>query len=104
MYYPCSENKGADKLKLCIYCTADLRLCFRIIGRFRFSHESTRIITADVCMKMREVSVARQVFQEPSMEELIIRFHERHVFRAWHGVSMQNVILYEMGITCEYLQ
>ena len=26
MYYPCSENEGADQL--CSYCTADLRLCF----------------------------------------------------------------------------
>ena len=40
MYYPCSENKGADQL--CSYCTADLRLCFEhmqivgflIIGKF----------------------------------------------------------------------
>ena len=28
LYYPCSENKGADQLH--IYCEADLRLCFRI--------------------------------------------------------------------------
>ena len=28
MYYPISKNKGADQL--CSYCTADLRLCFRI--------------------------------------------------------------------------
>ena len=28
MYYPSGENKGADQL--CSYCTADLRLCFRI--------------------------------------------------------------------------
>ena len=28
MHYPSSENKGADQL--CSYCTADLRLCFRI--------------------------------------------------------------------------
>ena len=28
MYYPSSENKGADQL--CGYCKADLRLCFRI--------------------------------------------------------------------------
>ena len=28
LYYPCSENKGADQL--CSYCTADLCLCFRI--------------------------------------------------------------------------
>ena len=30
LYYPCSENKGADQL--CSYCTADLRLCFRLVG------------------------------------------------------------------------
>ena len=28
MYYPCSENKGADQLRS--YCEADLRPCFRI--------------------------------------------------------------------------
>ena len=28
LYYPCSENKGADQL--CSYCTADLRLCFHL--------------------------------------------------------------------------
>ena len=28
LFYPCSENKGADQL--CSYCTADLRLWFRI--------------------------------------------------------------------------
>ena len=28
LYYPCSESKGADQL--CSYCTADLRLCFRL--------------------------------------------------------------------------
>ena len=27
MYYPCSENKGADHRG---YCEADLRLCFRL--------------------------------------------------------------------------
>ena len=28
MYYPCSENKGADQLRS--YCESDLCLCFRI--------------------------------------------------------------------------
>ena len=28
LYYLCSEDKGADQL--CSYCTANLRLCFRI--------------------------------------------------------------------------
>ena len=31
MYYPSSENKGADQLRS--YCAADLRLCFRICVR-----------------------------------------------------------------------
>ena len=36
LYYPCSENKGTDQL--CSYCTADLRLCFRI-GKNAISHD-----------------------------------------------------------------
>ena len=35
LYYPCSENKGTDQL--CNYCTADLRLCFRICKLLAFS-------------------------------------------------------------------
>ena len=34
MYYLCSENKGADQL--CSYCTADVRLCFRISKKIVF--------------------------------------------------------------------
>ena len=32
LYYPCSENNGADQLYS--YCTADLRLCFRLCMLF----------------------------------------------------------------------
>ena len=35
LHYPCSENKGADQLRG--YCTADLRLCFRICKKQVFS-------------------------------------------------------------------
>ena len=35
LYYPCSENKGADQL--CGYRTTDLRLCFRICKNPVFS-------------------------------------------------------------------
>ena len=35
MYYPGSENKGADQLPS--YCEAGLRLCFRIHKPFVFS-------------------------------------------------------------------
>ena len=35
MYYPCSENKGADQLRG--YREADLRLCFRLCRLLVFS-------------------------------------------------------------------
>ena len=35
LYYPCSENKGADQLRG--YREADLRLCFRICKMLVFS-------------------------------------------------------------------
>ena len=35
MYYPCSENKGADQLRG--YREADLRLCFRLCKLLVFS-------------------------------------------------------------------
>ena len=38
MYSPCSENKGADQWRS--YCTADLRLCFRIGNHPVFSLEA----------------------------------------------------------------
>ena len=40
LYYPYSENKGADQL--CSYCAADLRLCFRICKKPGFL--TTRLI------------------------------------------------------------
>ena len=35
LLYPCTENKGADKV--CGYRTADLRLCFRICKKQIFA-------------------------------------------------------------------
>ena len=42
MYYPSSENKGADQLR--DYREADLRLCFRIYAKSRFSHDAAHNI------------------------------------------------------------
>ena len=39
MYNPCSENKDAGQL--CSYCTADLRLCFRICNKQFFFHDGS---------------------------------------------------------------
>ena len=41
MYYPCSENKGADQLRG--YREADLRLCFRIGRLLVFSRTGSYI-------------------------------------------------------------
>ena len=41
------ENKGADQLRsYCeadCYCEADLRLCFRIYAKSRFSHDAAQM-------------------------------------------------------------
>ena len=39
MYYPCSENKGADQIRG--YRQADLRLCFRICKNPVFSQRGS---------------------------------------------------------------
>ena len=54
IYYPCSENKGADQLRG--YREADLRLCFRI-GKIRFSHDAAQIsfMTIRVNVKIRQI-------------------------------------------------
>ena len=41
LYYPCSENKGADQLR-----EADLRLCFRICRLLVFSRGGSFLIYA----------------------------------------------------------
>ena len=41
MYYPCSENKGADQLCSYMYFTADLRLCFHIGNNPGFSRRGS---------------------------------------------------------------
>ena len=42
LYYPCSENKGADQLRG--HREADLRLCFRIYADCLFSHAAAHIM------------------------------------------------------------
>ena len=45
LYYPCSENKGADQLRG--YREADLRLCFAYAERW-FSHNAAHIIFVQI--------------------------------------------------------
>ena len=41
LYYLCSENKGTDQLHG--YHTANLRLCFHIFAKSRFSHAEAHL-------------------------------------------------------------
>ena len=43
LYYPSSENKGADQLHG--YREADLRLCFRICKKTVFSYRGSYVVT-----------------------------------------------------------
>ena len=46
LYYPSSENKGADQLRG--YREADLRLCFRLCILLVFSRCGSNVISTDV--------------------------------------------------------
>ena len=59
LYYPCSENNGADQL--CSYCTADLRLCFRI-GKIRVSHDAAQIRKTESAVSWRYLCYGSNVW------------------------------------------
>ena len=52
MYYPCSENKGADQLPC--YCEADLRLFFRLCKSFVFSWGGSFVAVAKLNIKTKD--------------------------------------------------
>ena len=55
MYYPSSENKGADQLRS--YCAADLRLLFSHMQKIGFSHVAAHIIINNGKMSMPKVQL-----------------------------------------------
>ena len=55
MYYPCSENKGADQLRG--HREADLRLCFRICKNPVFSQRGTKFYNNDPASRGIQVFV-----------------------------------------------
>ena len=67
MYYPSSETKGADQL--CSYCTADLRLCFRIVqnplsswcGSFVEGQDRTQQFKIEILMDSELISIEKSM-------------------------------------------
>ena len=55
LYYPSSENKGADRLRG--YREADLRLCFRICRLFGFSRVGSNVIVFVLTGLVHKISI-----------------------------------------------
>ena len=71
MYYPCSENKGADQLRG--YREADLRLCFRPCKLLVFSRTGSILI-------LKWLSCCYMLHNEPRHEKtrFLPRRKQRH--------------------------
>ena len=79
MYYPCSENKGADQLRS--YCEADLRLLFspmQIVGfpmqRLRFSHAEAQIPVYSCVFMLKIWSIANVLPYQERLLACLVRF------------------------------
>ena len=55
LYFPSSENKGADQL--CSYCTADLRLCFRIYTNHVSSSHGSYVSQQDLSTSLISINL-----------------------------------------------
>ena len=67
-YYLCSGNKGADQLRN--FHTADLRLCFGIYAKNRFSFDAAHIITLKFEQRLQQsVTVIILSFQSQGLGE-----------------------------------
>ena len=80
-YYPCSENKGADQLRG--YREADLRLCFRIYAKSRFSYDAAQIRnTSRRVYFVKKIPIREQPIHETFIVDQILRYflHNYHKF------------------------
>ena len=72
MYYPSSENKGADQLPG--YREADLRLCFRICKNLVFSRRGSHVKDNNKlnCMKCKRAIVVTSVVHVPILSPVLV--------------------------------
>ena len=73
MYYPSSENKGADQL--CGYREADLRLCFRLCRLLVFPWGGSYLIVICSC-KHCSFQFAFQIYVEIKYDlDILVNFN-----------------------------
>ena len=83
MYYPCSENKGADQLRG--YYEADLRLCFRIGKNPVFLQRGSFVI---VCLEQISAASCEILFLYENisfMVILLLGLYNPLFYRTWVG-------------------
>ena len=99
LYYPCSENNGADQLRS--YCEADLRLCFRLCRLLIFPCGVLNIIFAIIGIKHSflyiKICWAPRVAlkPEPFMTQQMLMYQKEHVL---------SLLLHYTTISCENLE
>ena len=87
MYYPSSENKGADQLRS--YCEADLRLCFRLCKLLVFPRGGSivdrKIGQVDTTLMWLAVSLSIGFAMVPLLYELLFNYcYEEDAYEARH--------------------
>ena len=80
MYYPCSENKGADQLHG--HREADLRLCFRIGRLLVFSRTGSLAIMSCIFY-----------LDSVNFKLLLLKYFAlEHSLRVWKSIFMPNLM------------
>ena len=87
LYYPYSENKGADQLRS--YCAADLRLCFRICKKTVFSLRDSYVTVCRslCCLKCIVIMVAHYFYSHLSYETKSCAIEQLSLFDILFGLS-----------------
>ena len=89
MYYPCSENKGADQLRG--YRKADLRLCFRIGKNPVFSRCGSYLLI--VVAKTKEAVVLFQHDRSKMLNRALHHNTKNESIRQHHDHSIRFITL-----------
>ena len=91
LYYPCSENKGADQL--CGYREADLRLCFRICKKPVFSQRGSyinftlKMFKNDSAEQTNTYNRPSQIKQKPFFTMQTIHFGHMSRQKDWRSLG-----------------
>ena len=73
LYFLCSENIGADQLR--VYCKADLRLCLRISKNPFFSQQGSYVTSIDLLYAEKIAGIARSIFLQTFIKNYTVSLY-----------------------------